>query len=221
VRSRNRSSIKRSEFYFPNSKTQESTTSKISKPSYKLHLEVLENRLAPATIAVTTSADDLISNDGSVSLREAITSINAGNSLGDPDITAQNPGTFGSNDMIQFKIPGTGVQTIAPTSALPLITKTVKIDGRSEGVFQGTPGYSGPPLIDLSGAVSGSNANGLVIETSNSSVDGLIINNYRQGDGLQITGASATGNSIFGNYFGTNPAGTAAQSNLEGLAIMG
>src|SRR5262245_27772396 len=60
-------------------------------------LERLEDRLAPALITVTTTSDDLTPNDGSVSLREAITAINAGNDLGDPDILAQNPGTFGTN----------------------------------------------------------------------------------------------------------------------------
>jgi hypothetical protein len=38
-------------------------------------LEVLEKRLAPATIAVTTTAD-VVAVDGKVSLREAILSIN-------------------------------------------------------------------------------------------------------------------------------------------------
>ena len=55
-----------------------------------------------ATITVTTTTDDLTPNNGIVSLREAITAINAGNDLGDPDITAQNPGIFGTNDAITF-----------------------------------------------------------------------------------------------------------------------
>src|SRR5947208_3647517 len=58
-----------------------------------------------ATITVTTTTDDLTPNNGSVSLREAITAINAGNDLGDPDITAQSPGTFGTTDTINFTIP--------------------------------------------------------------------------------------------------------------------
>src|SRR5437016_12902395 len=72
----------------------------------ELRLEWLETRLAPATITVTTTADDLTPNDGSVSLREALTAVNAGNDLGDPDITAQNPGTFRANDKTQFNVPG-------------------------------------------------------------------------------------------------------------------
>lgn len=47
-----------------------------------------------ATITVTTTADDITPNDGSVSLREAITAVNAGTNIGDPDIIVQNPGVF-------------------------------------------------------------------------------------------------------------------------------
>ena len=104
--------------------------------SLPLRLEILESRLSPAVITVTTTADDLTPNDGSVSLREAITAINAGNNLGDPDIIAQNPGTFGVNDAIHFNIPGTkpfqinvGSDPSALNIPLPRITKPVVIDG--------------------------------------------------------------------------------------------
>src|SRR5947199_360657 len=41
------------------------------------HLEQLEDRVTPASLMVTTVADDLTPNDGSVSLREALTAVNA------------------------------------------------------------------------------------------------------------------------------------------------
>src|SRR4051794_9234658 len=72
------------------------------RPAFRPGVERLEDRCTPALITVTTAADDLAPNDGRVSLREAITAINAGNDLGDPDITAQSPGTFGANDTIHF-----------------------------------------------------------------------------------------------------------------------
>src|SRR5437867_2363973 len=90
-------------------------------------IEPLEQRRLLAAITVNTTDDDLIPNDGNVSLREAITAINVGNNLGDPDITAQNPGVFhvaGVNDIIHFNIPGAGQHTIAPTGALPLLAFT-------------------------------------------------------------------------------------------------
>src|SRR5207247_10127957 len=99
-------------------------------------VDALEMRMLLATITVTSVADDLTPNDGSVSLREAITSINAGNDLGDPSISLQNPGTFGINDTINFNIPNFGVQTINvgtdPSAAgisLPPINNTLTLNG--------------------------------------------------------------------------------------------
>src|SRR6476659_924219 len=93
--------------------------------SRRLFLEQLEHRTVPSgVITVTTNADDLTPNDGSVSLREAITAANANNALGDPDIVAQlaaqAPNTLGVGDTIQFSVPGSGVHTIKPTSSLPI-----------------------------------------------------------------------------------------------------
>src|SRR5205807_1558557 len=113
-----------------------------SKPSrsYRPVLEGLENRWAPAVVTVTTTADDLTPLDGSVSLREAITAIDAGNTLGDPDIMNQNPGTFGVNDTIAFNIPqpadGPVVKTInvggSGNGALPAITRPALVNGYLE-----------------------------------------------------------------------------------------
>src|SRR5689334_22649130 len=85
--------------------------------SRRLFLEPLEVRtVLSAIITVTTNADDLTPNDGSVSLREAILAANANSDLGDPDIaaqlTAQAPNTLGVGDTIAFDIPGAGVHTI-------------------------------------------------------------------------------------------------------------
>jgi hypothetical protein len=52
----------------------------------RLWLEPLEQRAVPAVIKVTTANDDITRNDGTVSLREAIMAMNAGNDLNDPDI---------------------------------------------------------------------------------------------------------------------------------------
>jgi CSLREA domain-containing protein len=70
----------------------------------KLHVERLEDRLAPATITVTTNADETTANDGVVSLREAISAINAQQTT-DNDILAQlklNQTVFGTNDTVNF-----------------------------------------------------------------------------------------------------------------------
>ena len=89
----------------------------------------MENRTLLSTLLVTSTADS-----GTGSLRQAILDSNAA--------------TAGAN-IIDFAIPGQGVQTIAPLSALPPITHAVLIDGFSQ------PGYTGTPLIELSGSQAG------------------------------------------------------------------
>jgi len=179
-----------------------------------------------AVITVTTTSDDITPNDGSVSLREAITAINAGNNLGDPDIIAQNPGTFGPLDTINFNIPGTGVKTInvgsSPSAGgipLPAINKPVIINGYSQpGSAPLSSASNAILLIELNGAAAGLVGNGLVITSNGGTVKGLVINRFLNG-GIFLLGS---GNLIQGNFIGTNPNGNTAQPNVfEGVAIIG
>ena len=101
-----------------------------------------------ATITVTTATDEITPSNGTVSLREAITAINAGNDLGDADITSQNPTAtdpFHTNDTINFNITGTGAIKIALSSsglgALPTLSFGMKIDGATE------PGYPANNIV--------------------------------------------------------------------------
>ena len=55
--------------------------------TYRPLVERLEVRNLLATLTVTTEADNLSPDDGTVSLREAITVLNAQNNLGYSDIT--------------------------------------------------------------------------------------------------------------------------------------
>src|SRR5438034_1619367 len=77
----------------------------------QLALEELESRCLLSVYGVTNTADI-----GAGSLRQAILDANAA------------PGA----DLITFNLPGTGVQTIAPVTALPTITDSVTIDGYSQ-----------------------------------------------------------------------------------------
>ena len=146
----------------------------------------------PIIAAVTTTADS-----GQGSLRQAILDSNA---------------FTGATNTIDFAIPGSGVQTIAPLSPLPVITDPVSIDGDSQ------PGYSGTPLIEISGSEA-AGGDGLTIIGPDVTVRGLDINGFAAGAGIHITGAGATGNWIYGNFLGTDPTGTRALPNQEGVAI--
>ncbi len=127
---------------------------------------------APLVFTVTNTADT-----GGGSLRQAILDAN---------------GSVGTNTIV-FKIPGSGVHTITPASALPDVTDPVFINGRSQ------PGYSGTPLIELSGR-------GLSISAGSSTVAGLSIDGAT--DGIQLT--TNGGNLI---------SGCTLTSNMDGLLV--
>jgi hypothetical protein len=186
-------------------------------------MEPLEDRLAPATLIVNTTADVVNPSDGTLSLRDAISAVDAGNvnglTLGEQ---GQVTGTFGSNDIIQFAISGSGVQTILPTSALPTITKAVVIDGYSQpGATPNTlaTGDNAVLLIQLNGSSAGKSVCGLIIDAANCTVQGLVVNGFSS-NGIVLQGPAATKDLIQGNFIGTNAAGTAALANSgDGVSL--
>jgi hypothetical protein len=127
-------------------------------------------------------------------------------------------------DTIIFSIPGTGVHTITPGTPLPVITGAVVIDGFTQpGSSVNTNGLEGPCNAVLTVVLDGSNAvdaesppNGLVVSAGNSAVRGLVINSFA-GNGITLRGKS--GNSIEGNYIGTDNEGSASKPNRIGLEI--
>ena len=159
---------------------------------FRPRFELVEDRTLLSTFSVTNTADS-----GPGSLRQAILDSNAATA---------------ATNTIDFAIPGTGVQTIEPASSLPAITQAVLIDGESQR------GYTGTPLIKLSGSQAGG-GDGLTITGSNVAVRGLDIGGYSQGAGIHITGVGATGDWIYGNFLGTDPTGTQATPNNAGVEI--
>jgi len=150
------------------------------KPSIHLTLEMLEGRETPSVITVTSNADS-----GPGTLRQAILTAN-----GQTGLTT-----------IDFAI-NSGLQTIAPLTALPAITQPVVIDGTSQ------PGFDGTPLIVLTGgslpfSVAPSTP-GLDIEVNSCTIKDLVINGFQEND-LQL---SSNGNLVEGNFIGTNASGT-------------
>lgn len=139
------------------------------RPCFRPRAESLEDRLAPATLTVTTAA-----NGGAGSLRAAIVAANA---------------TPGVDDVIEFAI-GTGVQKINLTKPLPQITDTLTIDGTTQG------GFSAKPLIVLNGARAG--GSGLVVAATadNSVIRGLVIQRFA-GHGIVLRSDGNTVDTCF------------------------
>ena len=125
-------------------------------------------------------------------------------------------------DTINFDIPGSGVKTITPASQLPSITGTVSIDGYSQPGAkpnQKAVGTDAVLKIELSGAEEQFYVDGLVVDAANSTVKGLVINDFGY-SGIFLH-AGAVGSKIEGNYIGTDPSGTQDLSNGDdGVTIV-
>jgi CSLREA domain-containing protein len=128
-------------------------------------------------------------------------------------------------DTINFSIAGSGVKTISPESALPIIAGAVSINGYSQPGAkpnQKAVGSDAVLKVELSGANAPSGTDGLAIGAANSIVKGLVINrwgdNSSSENAILISGSGATGNRVVGNYIGTDASGTQAVGNA-GLGV--
>jgi len=164
----------------------------VTRPRFNPRLENLEDLLPPATFTVTTLA-----NKGTGSLREQITLANS---------------TLGA-DVIDFSLPGTGVQQIKLKSALPAITEQVTIDGTTQ------TGFTTTPIVVLNGNAT-TGASGLVVSAgaNNSVIRGLVIQRF-DSHGIVL---QSNGNTVDTCFIGTNAAGSAAAGNGgSGIAMLG
>jgi hypothetical protein len=124
------------------------------------------------TVTNTTDANNICDS----ALREAITAAN-------------NIPNSGGPDLIRFNINQSGVQTIKPTSALPIITEAVIIDGYTQsGTSPNTlaRGTNAKITVELDGSNAGPTADGLVTRVSNVVVRGLAINGFRFTGALDV-----------------------------------
>jgi uncharacterized repeat protein (TIGR01451 family) len=155
-----------------------------------------------ATLTVVNNFDS-----GAGSLRQAIIDAN---------------GTAGT-DTIVFAIPGAGLHTIAPVTALPPITEAVVIDGYSQaGASVNTLALGDNAVLQIELTGTGvSNGIGLSfgVGVTGGEVRGLLMTHWN--NAIQLSGT--TNLVMDGNFFGTNAAGTAASSltaNGNGLFIL-
>ena len=147
------------------------------------------------TLTVTNTNDG-----GAGSFRQAILDANAS----------------AGSDLIQFAIPGSGIQTILVLNALPAITGSVLIDGYSQ------PGsaWNSDPLADnavIEVELLGNGSDGLVITGGNTIVQGLALDGFQTA--IALSGAS--GNLIQGNFIGPDATGTVTFGNVSGVTITG
>lgn len=159
-----------------------------------LFLALLPARRASAATYTVTNTND----DGTGSLRWAITQAN----------------DHAGADTIPFNIPGDGVHTITPLTALPALTDDgTTIDGFSQNAAPSTK-----ILIQIDGSAT-TNASGIIVSSANNTIRGLAINRFPV-DGITIGLETATGNLIAGNHLGCDPSGMIDRGNgRNGVAI--
>jgi subtilisin-like proprotein convertase family protein len=153
----------------------------------------------PVATALTSIQSALVvtngNDSGAGSLRQAI-------------LDANNiPGP----DSINFNIPGSGVVTILPLSALPPLSGSITLDATTQ------PGYVGSPLIEIDGTAAGPGADGLTLNLGDNVVRGLDLHGF-MGGGIVIDGAGH--NVVEACYLGTDPTGAFGIANGDaGLLI--
>ena len=146
-----------------------------------------------ATFIVNNTADS-----GAGSMRQAILDANA------------NPGS----DTIEFQIPGSGVHTIQPLTALPFITEALTVNGT---LPEGGPGIELNGSLSAPGPMAYGQTPGLTLSNHlGSTVRGLIVNEFSHGGILILAGGSHV---VAGNYIGTDATGTIARGNGSGASV--
>ena len=146
---------------------------------------------APAVVsevkAVPVVSRRVVSNvndSGPGSLRDAILKAN------------ETPG----HDYISFAIPGNGPHTIVPSTALPVISDVVTIDGYSLAGARKNDrdiGNNAALQIEINGEET-TGVSGFEMAASNSTIRGLVINRFAAG----VTVSGGAGNAVVGNFLG-------------------
>lgn len=165
------------------------------------------------TVNDTTDAADVSTTDNACDTN--LTTIGSQCSL---RAAIQQANATAGADTINFAIPGAGVHTIVPTSALPNITEAVTINGYSQSGSSANTlatGNDAVLLIEISGA--GTAANGLTLQGTGSTLRGLIINGSFL-SGVIVSGSG--GHTIAGCFIGTNSNGTSAVPNRSSGVVV-
>ena len=121
-----------------------------------------------------------------------------------------------SPDKIYFDIGIGGAVTISPTQALPTVSDPVIIDGTTQPSV-GKVICTSKPCIRLNGVNAGSGSDGLTINASNTTVEGLAIYGFLSG--INLSGGS--GITVAGNYIGTSDGATRSGNVADDITILG
>jgi len=169
--------------------------------SQDLAVNVVDRRLI-----VTSTADDSLSIE---QVQDSVCDLDAATAGNQCTLRAalQLANSFGGTQSITFNIPGGGVPSIAPSSALPLLTASISLDASTQ------PGG----WVELSGATAG-DTSGIVVVGGTAMIRGFVIDNWRN-SGILLKGGN--NHVVAGNRIGTTPDGLHSGSNDLGIQILG
>lgn len=118
---------------------------------------------------------------------------------------------------VTFAINGDSPHTIVLATGLPPITDPIVIDGTTQ------PGFSSSPIVEINGSfVPPQPTNypqGLDIRSGNNTVKGLVINRFHNSAAIVIASTSSGGNTIQGNFIGTDITGNIDLGNASGIVV--
>ncbi len=169
-------------------------------------------------LVVTTTGDTDTPANNSGSLRDAIECANATPEA--DTITFNIPNTQpGYTNPDSIANNGDEYWSIQPTTPLPSITKPLVLDGSTQ------PSTTCPkPRVEIDGSLAGADADGIGLYASNSTIKGLIINDFsRYGVKLSrfpinfpSSNTLQTNNILQCSYVGVSANGLTAKPNLQG-----
>jgi parallel beta-helix repeat protein len=155
------------------------------------------------TTIVTNQGDSINGTDTLCTLREAIIATNS-NSASGSVVGECAAGNSITPDVLGFAIPGSGVNTIAPAAALPMVSEAVSLDGLSQ-FAAGCATFPPTLRIELNG--TGFFGTGLFLneDARGSTIRGLVINRFGQHGIFAEYGSNYH---FYCNIIGTDPTGT-------------
>jgi len=171
---------------------------------------------ATITVNSTDDTETAVSGDGNCTLREAITNANNNTDGTSGDCVAGDPSST-AQDVINFSIPGSGIQVITLDDNFTGIHEGLTINGYSQpGATVNTAAYPQPLNTNLKIEIvtgSSNNRNLSIIGAPDTVVRGLAI----QGGSFPLVVRQSPRTQIIGNFLGSHAdgsAGTVSQTTL-------
>ena len=153
----------------------------------------------PGSLRAAIECANSVTTDGPANIEFAIPVTDAGFLDVDSDLAGGDPAP--------------DVFVVTPLSPLPALTRGgIVLDGQSQHGLTGDTNPFGPEIV-LAGHVAGPAANGIELRSAENHIHGLNIQGFG-GDGIFTSG---NGNTVTGNYIGTDPTGNSASQSAPDL----